>query len=288
MNINISAVTDVGIERSNNEDAVVVCPDLGQQSWKESCNDDSVPLGKNGTLLVVADGMGGANAGEVASSLAVNTVRSYFSAERLDAITINETTVRTHLVEAIHLSNQAIIDSIVTNPDSDGLGTTVVIAWVAGDTAYIAWCGDSRCYCFNPNKGLKQLTKDHSYVQELIDKGEIFESQAFNHPDGNIITRYLGDADSEPEVVAHKIENGDCLLVCTDGLCGYCRDSAIEKVMYDSFQNICQCRDNLLKLALNAGGQDNVTIVLCSIYTQNNDAFHIGLKGKIRRFFSQF
>lgn len=154
---------------------------------------------------------------------------------------------------------------------------------------YIAWCGDSRCYCFNPNSGLRLLTKDHSLVQELIDKGEIKCEEAFNHPDNNIITRCLGDvdADPEPEILTYKICEGDIFLLCSDGLCGYCKDSLIEKTMYRNYKNMELCQKALLKNALDTGGQDNISIVLCATLPLNSTKCRVGLKGKIKKFLAK-
>ena len=286
MNIKISAITDVGKERTNNEDAVLVCPDLEKQNWGETGSEDYLALGKYGAMLVVADGMGGANAGEIASSIAVDTAKNYFSQKRLSENEISEKTAYSLLLDAITLSNKAIMNHVETDPDSIGLGTTIVITWVIDRKAYIAWCGDSRCYCYNPKNGLRQLTKDHSYVQELVDKGEITAKQAFNHPDSNIITKCLGDVDAvtEPDMITYEIKDGDVLLSCSDGLCGYCDDNSIEKVLLNNFDNLTLCKDNLLKLAMNAGGQDNITIALCATLPDSQQTPIIDSYIKMKRF----
>lgn len=286
MKIKISAITDVGKERTNNEDAVLVCPDLEKQNWGETESANYLALSKYGTMLVVADGMGGANAGEIASSIAVDTAKNYFSQKRLSENEISEKTAYSLLLDAITLSNKAIMNHVETDPDSIGLGTTIVITWVIDRKAYIAWCGDSRCYCYNPKNGLRQLTKDHSYVQELVDKGEITAKQAFNHPDSNIITKCLGDVDAvtEPDMITYEIKDGDVLLSCSDGLCGYCDDKSIEKVLLNNFDNLTLCKDNLLKLAMNAGGQDNITIALCATLPDSQQTPIIDSSIKMKRF----
>lgn len=286
MNILFSAITDVGIERTNNEDAVIVCTDLAKQRWEPPTPKEYLPLGKYGALMVVADGMGGANAGEIASSIAINTIKSYFTVERLDNVSITEDTVKKLLVDAIHLSNDEIMEHVITDPDSIGLGTTIVITWIIDKFAYIAWCGDSRCYCYNQNDGLKRLTKDHSYVQELIDKGEITQKQAFNHPDSNIIIKCLGDVDAvtEPDLIIYQINDGDIFLSCSDGLCGYCDDKSIEKVILNDFEDLQLCTDNLFKLALKTGGHDNITIALCATLPDNQQTPFVTISTKIKRF----
>lgn len=286
MKIRISAITDVGLERTNNEDAVLVCTDLEKQNWGETESKDYLALGKYGAMLVVADGMGGANAGEIASSIAIDTVKNYFSRNRLVEKELSEKTAHSLLLEAITLSNKAIMEHVETDPDSIGLGTTIVITWVVEDKAYIAWCGDSRCYCYNQVNGLRPLTKDHSYVQELVDKGEITLKQAFNHPDSNIITKCLGDVDAttEPDIITYQLNDGDLLLSCSDGLCGYCDDNAIETIMLNNFDNLPICKDRLLKLAMAAGGQDNITIALCATLPEGQQTPTVTSSTKIKRF----
>lgn len=286
MKIQISAITDVGIERSNNEDAVLVCPDLERQNWGETEGKGYLALGKYGTMLVVADGMGGANAGEIASSIAVETIKNYFSLDRLSKNELSEKKAHSLLLDSITLSNKAIMEHVETDPDSIGLGTTIVVTWLIEDKAYIAWCGDSRCYCYNQANGLQSLTKDHSYVQELVDKGEITPKQAFNHPDSNIITKCLGDVDAvtEPDNITYQLKDGDLLLICSDGLCGYCDDKSMEKVLLNNFDNLSGCTDNLLKLAMAAGGQDNITIALCATLPENQQSPTVTGTTKIKRF----
>lgn len=289
MKINISSVCDIGIERTNNEDAVAICTNLKSYAWNRLSTDSYVPLSSVGALAVIADGMGGANAGEVASNLAIKSVENFFGTEKYDNLIYSDVNVHSYLKECIVRANQAILDYVIQSPDSIGLGTTIVLMWIVEGKAHIAWCGDSRCYCFNPNTGLRLLTKDHSLVQELIDKGEIKSEEAFNHPDSNIITRCLGDVDTdpEPEFVTYNIADGDIFLLCSDGLCGYCRDSLIEKTMYRYYENVKQCQEALLQIALNSGGQDNISISLCATLPMNREFPKIGLKGKVKRFISK-
>lgn len=288
MRIKICSLTDVGKERTNNEDAVSICQDLTNPIWNCPARNDWISLSSLGCVSIIADGMGGANAGDIASSLAIKNIEEIFNCADFDKILYSESEINTFLRECIIKSNKAILDYVIDYPDSIGLGTTIVLLWLINGKAYILWCGDSRCYCFNPNSGLKLLTKDHSLVQELVDKGEIKIEDTFNHPDNNIITRCLGDVDMdpEPEIVTHKIEDGDIFLLCSDGLCGYCRDSKLEKVMYKHYDNINECQRSLLKLALEAGGQDNITISLCVTLPENHKSHKVGFYGKMKRLIS--
>lgn len=288
MNIRLSAITDVGKTRAINEDAVAVCADLEGQLWTQNGTSDTIPLGRYGAMLVIADGMGGENAGEVASSIAVETITNFFIVGHTinDEDSLTDASASALLAQAIGLADAAIKNRATTAPDVIGMGTTIVVIWVIDGRAHIAWCGDSRCYSFNPKKGLRRLTKDHSYVQELIDKGEITPKQAFNHPDSSIITRCLGDVDTitEPDIITYHINDGDLLLACSDGLCGYCDDKSIEKVLLNNFDNLSECKDNLLKLAMAAGGQDNITIALCATFPEGQQTPAVTLLTKIKRF----
>ena len=266
MKIKIAAVTDTGKERTNNEDAYIICPDLLQQDWSLSETLTYIPLKEYGSLLVVADGMGGANAGEVASSIATKSIRRSFSRENVEHAIKNKC-IEDLLISCIKDADESINQKIYEDPETSGMGTTIVVCWVLGDVAYIAWCGDSRCYVYNAFKGLKLLTRDHSLVQELIDKGEITENEAFTHPDNNVITRGLGDVNSQshPDIVKYSINSNDILLLCSDGLCGYSSNKEIEHVLDANSVDIMKCRDGLLKLALDAGGYDNICISLASL-----------------------
>ena len=164
---------------------------------------------------------------------------------------------------------------MVERLETAGMGTTIVICWLLEDIAYIAWCGDSRCYVFNKLQGLKALTKDHSYVQELVDQGKLSEEEAFTHPQNNIITRGLGDFDTEavPDIITYTSLPGDMIMLCSDGLCGYCTDKAIEKTMKARHAQPRQCVTALLKIALEAGGGDNITVATALISNDDGKPF---------------
>lgn len=266
MKIRIAAATDMGKERTNNEDAYVVCPDLAQQDWTQSETKGYVTLGRYGSLMVVADGMGGASAGEVASAIAMKAVSEAFSMENV-ARHCEEGTFTELLVRGISVADEAINKRVARDPDTIGMGTTIVMCWIVGTSAYIAWCGDSRCYVYSPACGLRRLTKDHSLVQEMVDRGEITEREAFSHPDNNVITRALGDVDSvaEPGVATRRLSANDEILLCTDGLSGYCRDKAIEKVFDRCYADASQCCGELVRASLDAGGSDNVCVAVASV-----------------------
>lgn len=265
----MTAETNVGLVRTNNEDNFIVNPDpTVEDNWFVPADAEQViTMGENGCILVVADGMGGMNAGEVASDIAVTSIKEAFSKvkdfeEIKDDIEHIEPFLKKIVVEA----DAAIKKRLKEDPSTSGMGTTVVVAWVVNTTAHIVWCGDSRAYLFNPNSGIIRLTKDHSYVQELVDSGKLDAELAFDHPNSNIITRSLGDSPkkAQPDYVCRELQQEDILLLCSDGLCGLCRDEKIGEVMALS-EDMSQCRDNLIDAALAAGGYDNVTVALMKL-----------------------
>jgi protein phosphatase len=269
------AGTNIGLQRSGNEDNFVVCADLSESEWFIPDGADSdIVLGKKGCLLVVADGMGGMNAGEVASSIAIDTIQKMFSPDCITPRVINSAaSIREYMNTAIVYADDAIKEHVKDDPDTEGMGTTIVMAWILGRKAYISWCGDSRAYSFHPRTGLMRLSKDHSYVQDLVDTGRLDENQAFDHPDSNIITRSLGDSrkEAEPDFVERDLYDGEVILLCTDGLSGMLRDREIEEILADKPGNIRASKIALIDRALDKGGYDNVTVALCGIVSGAND-----------------
>ena len=152
-----------------------------------------------------------------------------------------------------------------------GMGTTIVISWIWDNKAFVAWCGDSRCYRYRPTEGLRCLSHDHSYVQELVDAGSITATEAFHHPDSNLITRGLGDFDLKDiaDIVVTDLQPNDLLILCSDGLCGYCTDDEIASVLHEKFVDIDAICEELLNLSLAAGGYDNIAIVIASVIDDN-------------------
>ena len=253
--------------RPNNEDNFQLADNLADDQWS-FVTDSEVELGGKGALLIVCDGMGGANAGEVASKLAVETVKEWFSSERLtDEVIADSESIVQYIKKAIVAADKQIKEEGRADKEKEGMGTTIVLAWVIGQSVFIGWCGDSRAYCFNPTAGLKRLSHDHSFVQSLVDMGQLSDELAFNHPNGNIITRSLGDPlqEAQAEVREYPLCNDDVIMLCSDGLNGVLRDNVIEEVMRENAENMAACRDALWEEARKAGWYDNVTIGLCRI-----------------------
>ena len=263
----MTVATNVGLVRSNNEDNFIVNPDLIKpDEWFVPVGaDEVIALGERGCVMVVADGLGGMNAGEVASELAVNSIRDTFSRVKdFSAISDCSNHIEAFLKKAIVTADAEIKQRVKDDPTTSGMGTTIVLAWVVGTVAHIAWCGDSRAYLFNRKSGLSRLSNDHSYVQELVDTGKLDPELAFDHPNSNIITRSLGDSQTkaQPDYVCKGLTAGDYLLLCTDGLCGLVRDEEILDIMMKEHSSIEDYRIELFNAAFGAGGYDNITIAL--------------------------
>jgi serine/threonine protein phosphatase PrpC/LysM repeat protein len=265
----IAAKTDIGLVRTNNEDNFQAAADLstGQMRW---INNEICSISEKGALFVVADGMGGTNAGEVASEIAITTVRDCFASEKLTSEVIKTRhSIEKYMNDTIILADARIKSEAKSHPETRGMGTTIVIGWLLEGKLYVSWCGDSRAYVYNPAAGLHQITRDHSYVQSLVDKGSISHEDAFDFPDSNIITRCLSDAPTKakPESLLRPYEvcNNDIILLCTDGLCGMIRDNEIEHIIRANEHNMDELSDHLIQGACDAEGSDNITICLCQI-----------------------
>lgn len=267
--LRIAAKTDVGLVRDNNEDNFQVSSDLTIEPMRW-VNNEVCSLGNKGMLLVVADGMGGMNAGEVASEIAINTVRECFSSNEItDEIVKTRFTIEKFMNSVIVEADRRIKADAKEHPESRGMGTTIVIAWLFDGKLYVSWCGDSRAYIYNPQAGLHQITKDHSYVQSLVDKGRISKEDAFDYPESNIITRCLSDSSTKakPESLLQPYDvcDKDIILLCTDGLSGMIRDKEIENIIRANEHNMDECSDELIRAACEAEGADNITICMCQI-----------------------
>lgn len=262
------AGTNIGL-RDNNEDNFAVCPDLSKNEWiVPADNQQVIQLGPRGSVMVVADGMGGQNAGEVASAIAIATVQEMFSPNQISSDVFNQPdTIKSFLKKVIsecdiRIKRRAEEDSLTV-----GMGSTIVMSWLIGSKLYIAWLGDSRAYSFNKGKGIVRLSKDHSYVQQLVDAGAITDEEAMDHPNSNVITRSLGDTSqkAKPDVIEYDVEDGQIILLCSDGLCGVCRDEEIGGIIEAEEKNLQVCKEKLTTAALAAGGSDNITISLMHI-----------------------
>ena len=267
--------------RSGNEDNFFVDDDLTDDTTNRAAQDEILQLGALGMLMVVADGMGGMNAGEVASQIAVDTVREAFKYTHLtESVVATTQTRQKYLEHVIKQADRNIKSESKKDRSKEGMGSTIIMAWLFGDELTISWCGDSRAYIFNEKSGIRLISQDHSYVQELVNKGLLTYDQTFDHPQNNIITRSLGDPTKEahPESKTLKIGRGDIILLCSDGLSGVLRDRKtfdangrafpeenIEDIIRSHTSSMKDCQEALWLAAERGGWYDNVTAILCQI-----------------------
>ena len=216
--------------------------------------------------------MGGMNAGEVASAVGVETIKNLFAPQLLtEDVLANDESVCMYMKRAIVKADSQIKEEASKDAAKQGMGSTAVMAWLLGHKVYVAWCGDSRCYRYNPSSNLEQLSHDHSYVQDLVDTGQLSADLAFDHPNKNIITRSLGDprGAAKPEAKVYNLNVGDVILLCSDGLSDSLRDSEIEQSISRSLSSVGACRDALWNDSKQAGWHDNVTVVLAQVIDEN-------------------
>ncbi len=239
----IAKKTDIGKVRKSNQDA---------------CAAGEFP---NGTVwAVVCDGMGGASGGDVASATAVRIISEKVTSSFREEMTSNS--IRHVLFSAIESANSVVYDMSVSNPELEGMGTTVVAVVISSGTAYIAHAGDSRAYRIYGNT-ISQITRDHSMVQALIEKGELTPLEAKEHPRKNIITRALGvDRSLLIDFSEEPFSQGDILLICTDGLTNFVETEDIYNITRSSDSG--DFADRLVALANENGGKDNITVVTIS------------------------
>ena len=224
--------TEVGHIREHNEDSLVAVP----------------------PLFAVADGMGGHEAGEVASEIAINTIME-LAPDHADSDA---------LARAVIAANLNVIKAPAKGIGREGMGTTLTAAILEGERLIIAQVGDSRAYLLHEGK-LQQLTRDHSLMADMIEAGQLTEAEARVHPNRSVITRAIGsDPHMQPDIYELNVETGDRILLCSDGICTMIEDPQIEHVMGHS-RTAQECADNLVAAALEAGGFDNATAVVVDV-----------------------
>jgi serine/threonine protein phosphatase PrpC len=254
----VRGMSDPGRERTNNEDALVVADATTGDAtpWPRRCDFD---VSEAPVLLAVADGMGGENAGEVASALTLASLREALSKE------LPRRDPGAALRAAVEHAN-AVVTGAAGMPGREGMGATLVAVLVQGGEAYVATVGDSRVYVLRQNH-LVQVTKDQSMLQFLIDSGGIAEDQIATFPQKNVILQAVGRApDLTVPIGRIDLRRDDTLLLCTDGLTGEVRDDAIRAIVATtSLDAACS---KLIEAANAAGGSDNITVVVASVSGQ--------------------
>ncbi len=254
------AQTDVGQTRDHNEDAYLVADLSGGEPLRfervvERKADEA------GTLFMVADGMGGAAAGEIASATAVDVVLRHLREQLASRQNVTPAELVAALARAAEVANWAIFRYAHGSPELRGMGTTATIAALLGDTLYLAQVGDSRAYLIRSREAV-QLTKDQSLMQKLIEAGELTEEEAAHSERRNIILQALGPEPIVTLDLTHQpIRRGDVLVLCSDGLSGLVKGDEIAQVVNDESDLAAAC-DQLIALANDRGGPDNITLVM--------------------------
>ncbi len=245
-NVKIHGYSDVGLSRDHNEDDYICEPDM--------------------SLAILADGMGGHNAGEVASQIAVQQVCSALKAVLRPEFELgNDIQYKDIVRDAVELANTEIHEHSLEHPECAGMGTTLVSTLVRDDKIMLANVGDSRIYRLR-NKKLEQLTNDHSLVQELVENGYLSAEEANLSVSKNLITRALGiGAEVEVDVFVHDIQEDDIYLLCSDGLSDLVEDDEIEGSLVEHNSDLVKSAKALIGLANTNGGTDNITVILVAI-----------------------
>jgi PPM family protein phosphatase len=249
--LQIVSATDPGRVRAHNEDCVESRPELG--------------------IVVLADGMGGYNAGEVASGMATSLIASGLSAawtaDALKNLDRSAATALAHsrLQDQVAAANTAIFEAAQRDPHCAGMGTTLVVCLFYDDFVSVAHIGDSRLYRMR-NDVLEQLTRDHSLLQEQIDAGLISKEDARQSHNKNLVTRALGiDPDVDAEIHTYDVMEGDIYLLCSDGLNDMIEDDEMQMTLIALRSNLELTAQQLVQAANDAGGRDNVSVMLIKV-----------------------
>lgn len=258
--VHVFGKTDVGRQRDHNEDSFLVA-DLSQRNASLKPEVRTHELGPKGTLLMVADGMGGAAAGEVASEMATSLVYEHLATSWLEDDENTPQQFAHRMREAVEVANARIHEHSREHPDRRGMGTTTTAVGVLGNFLYLTHVGDSRAYLIR-NGVATQITKDQSLMQRLIDAGELTEEEAEKSDRRNIILQALGpDPRVRVDLTHHELRRGDAVVVCSDGLSGLVRKEEIAEGVTQQPDLVQACAD-LIDLANERGSPDNVTVVI--------------------------
>jgi serine/threonine protein phosphatase PrpC len=242
-------LTDVGRRRAANEDNLVVSPETA--------------------FFAVCDGLGGQNAGEVASRMAVETLTLFMEKSHNDreitwpyGLTMELSFDGNRMLTAIGLANQKVFREADERPEYTGMGTTVVAALVRGAVLTVGWVGDSRLYVIRGGS-IRKITEDHTWVNLARRAGTLTEEQALDHPWSHVLVRAVGSRDSiESDILEAKLEPGDLVLLCSDGLTGMLKDDQILHLLTPPPATMEEGARKLIDAANEAGGKDNVTVIL--------------------------
>jgi serine/threonine protein phosphatase PrpC len=243
--MNIGVCTDIGRIRDNNQDSYYYFSEEDLQ------------------VYVVADGMGGHKAGEVASYIAVDTIEKLFIQNK-SLLTKGKLDIQNFITNSVSEANKRIYEKAISEEKYNGMGTTITAAYIINNDLFIGHIGDSRAYLLRDEKMI-QLTEDHSLVAQLVKNGTISKKEAQNHPQRNMITRALGtEKNIELDIEYRELEKNDILLLCTDGLTNLVDEDKIKHVLIlnNDIQVACH---TLVEMANELGGFDNITVLAVKI-----------------------
>ncbi len=261
--VHVLGRTDVGRTREHNEDAFLVA-DLSAGTVSDQAEAVTYALGPRGALFMVADGLGGAAAGEIASGMAVDIVLQEMRRTWVSAPASDPDTFAHALKKACELANLRIYEYAMKNPDHRGLGTTATIAGLLGNTLYLVQVGDSRAYIVRGGVA-QQITKDQSLMQRLIEAGELTPEEAEQSERRNIILQALGPEPAVKIDLTHQpVRRGDLLVLCTDGLSGQVRKEEIARIVAQE-RDLTTAGQTLIDRANENGGPDNITVVIAHL-----------------------
>ena len=237
----VFAKSDIGKAREINQDYYYIS------------QDTDVPR-----LYILADGMGGYKGGEIASKLATDSVKKYINSNFNENLVEKEEILKL-IGSAVEYANMVVYEKSKEIPELEGMGTTLEVCLIYNNKAYIGHVGDSRIYRIR-NGVIRKLTKDHSYVQQLVEDKKITREEAKTHPKKNMLTKALGCTPYvEPDLRARNFEKGDIFIMCSDGLTNMTDDNMICELI---IQDITTAADKLIELANESGGYDNITVII--------------------------
>ncbi len=251
----VAALTDVGRKRQNNEDAFTIRDLASGRKLEDSVADEAIDVLERGVLLALSDGMGGAQAGEVASALVLESLHAALASETKDAI-------HDQLEEAVHRANEKVFEAARTE-NRKGMAATLTAMFVRGDEAYLAEVGDSRAYLLRSGR-LRQITRDQSLVQLLVDQGVMSAEEARTSSSRNVILQAVGLSDNVRVAIARlALRRGDRVLLCSDGVSNAIEDAELLEIVMQ--RNPRQACETMIALANDRGGNDNQTAIVAEL-----------------------
>lgn len=238
----VYAKTDVGMKRQMNQDAYCISQDNGKY-----------------ILCVLADGMGGYTGGEIASNLAAMSIDKYIRENFIKDKEYNKEELQELIRKSIEYANLIVYEKSKQEEELEQMGTTLEICLIYNNRVFIGHIGDSRIYRIR-QEIMRKITTDHSYVQKLVKEGKITKEEAINHPEKNMLMKALGcESEIEPDITVKGFQEGDIILICSDGLTNMVSEEKIYEIIKEDYENAA---DNLIKIANELGGKDNITVIL--------------------------